>query len=128
MTRKKITTNKTDEQARCYYCNALLTSVNKTVDHMIPLVRGGSNTVDNKVPCCKACNRLKGDLTPDEFTLLKDVKRKYSKILTKKSYNELLDRLGLYRDEDKRNKRNALEYKVRKGELLDDYYRKIKQS
>ena len=54
----------------------------------------------------------------------KQVRKQYAKVLTKKSFNELLDRLGLYRDAGKRNKRNALEYKVRKGELLNEPIRK----
>ena len=113
-------------EERCYYCNILLTSSNRTIDHKIPLTRGGSNTADNKVLCCKACNKQKSDFTPEEFIFYKQVKKQYSKVLTKKSFNELLDRLGLYRDDAKRNKRNAFEYKVMKGELLNDYYRKNK--
>lgn len=109
---------------RCYYCNTLLTSSNKTIDHKIPLVRGGSNTAENKVPCCRSCNKQKSDYTPEEFMFYKQVKKQYSKVLTKRSFNELLDRLGLYRDAGKRNKRNNLEYKVRKGELLNEPTRK----
>lgn len=113
-----------NSKERCYYCNTLLTSSNKTIDHKIPLVRGGSNTAENKVPCCKSCNKQKSDYTPEEFMFYKQVRKQYAKVLTKKSFNELLDRLGLYRDADKRNKRNALEYKVRKGELLNEPIRK----
>ena len=40
----------------CVYCPALAT----TLDHVIPLSRGGPHTKDNLVPCCKSCNSKKG--------------------------------------------------------------------
>ncbi|TDW21087.1 HNH endonuclease [Rhizobium azibense] len=38
-----------------------------TTDHKIPTCRGGSDTRENKVPCCFRCNNLKGDMTAPEF-------------------------------------------------------------
>lgn len=32
-----------------------------TVDHFIPIAKGGSNELDNLRPSCRACNELKGD-------------------------------------------------------------------
>lgn len=58
---------------RCYYCDSKLTwddlslKTNKTVDHFIPLSKGGRNTNDNAVICCSRCNRMKGNFMPDEF-------------------------------------------------------------
>ncbi len=49
---------------RCGYCLVDLRSLPKefrTLDHMLPLVRGGSNTLDNVIPCCKPCNSRKKD-------------------------------------------------------------------
>ena len=105
----------------CYYCNCPLTKSTATIDHLIPLARGGSNTESNRVWCCKHCNIQKGDLTPDEFTLFKVVKKNYKKKLTAARFNDLCDRLGLYRTEKKRVKRNELEYAVRKN-LLEELY------
>lgn len=39
----------------CVYCGELAT----TVDHVVPLVRGGTNYEGNLVPCCKSCNSSK---------------------------------------------------------------------
>lgn len=39
----------------CAYCPSLAT----TVDHVIPLVRGGTNHEGNLVPCCRRCNSSK---------------------------------------------------------------------
>lgn len=48
----------------CYYCGRKVGFANLTMDHVIPLSRGGKSTRDNLVPCCKVCNnRKKGSLT-----------------------------------------------------------------
>lgn len=41
---------------RCAYCPALA----NTIDHAVPLVRGGTNYEGNLVPCCRSCNSSKG--------------------------------------------------------------------
>lgn len=50
---------------RCYYCGAV---GDLTVDHKVPLARGGSNHIDNLVPACRSCNSRKG--TQDELEYL----------------------------------------------------------
>ena len=42
---------------------------NLTLDHVIPVARGGRSTRGNCVPCCKACNNEKKALTPAEQIL-----------------------------------------------------------
>jgi 5-methylcytosine-specific restriction endonuclease McrA len=43
------------QRRTCYYCFDLAT----TVDHVIPLARGGDNFEGNLVPACRACNSSK---------------------------------------------------------------------
>lgn len=68
--RKKITFSKNlvfaREKGRCAYCGVLVSKHNKTIDHVIPSSRGGKTTFKNCVLCCKKCNDLKGDKTPEE--------------------------------------------------------------
>ncbi len=48
----------------CHYCGKNV-GINKlTMDHVIPLARGGRSTKGNLVPCCKACNNAKKDALP----------------------------------------------------------------
>ncbi len=48
----------------CHYCGKNV-GINKlTMDHVIPLARGGRSTKGNLVPCCKACNNTKKDRLP----------------------------------------------------------------
>lgn len=50
---------------KCAYC---LKSVEKlTMDHVIPLSRGGRHCPSNVVPACKSCNFSKGAKTPFEW-------------------------------------------------------------
>lgn len=49
----------------CAYCPAPAT----TIDHVIPLIRGGTNYEGNLVPCCLSCNSRKSDRLVIEFRL-----------------------------------------------------------
>jgi 5-methylcytosine-specific restriction endonuclease McrA len=51
----------------CFYCGEKLVPANRTLDHKIPLSRGGANTIDNVVPACRPCNQRKMRLTAREF-------------------------------------------------------------
>lgn len=52
---------------RCAYCGKQPPRLH--MEHMIPLSRGGSHSIDNVVPSCPSCNLRKGTKTPSEFLL-----------------------------------------------------------
>ena len=49
------------------YCGKKLTKRNATLDHIIPLSRGGTNDKSNIVWCCKECNWDKGSKLISEW-------------------------------------------------------------
>lgn len=51
----------------CYYCQQKFPPVQLTMDHLIPLVRGGKSTKGNLVPACKECNKEKKYALPWEW-------------------------------------------------------------
>lgn len=57
----------------CWYCPRPAA----TVDHLIPLVRGGTNHEGNLVPACLSCNSRKQDRLPIEFRLGKQASSTY---------------------------------------------------
>lgn len=44
----------------CYYCDNKFDKQLLTMDHVIPIARGGKSTKKNCVPACKECNSEKG--------------------------------------------------------------------
>jgi len=51
----------------CHYCGARVAPQELTLDHVVPLVRGGQSTRGNCVPACKECNSRKQSLLPVEW-------------------------------------------------------------
>ena len=51
----------------CHYCRKSFSYKYLTMDHLVPLSRGGRSTKDNLVPCCKDCNTLKKSMLPLEW-------------------------------------------------------------
>lgn len=45
----------------CHYCETRFPPSELTMDHKIPIARGGESTKKNVVPACKACNTQKGN-------------------------------------------------------------------
>ena len=48
----------------CHYCQKKFLPCNLTLDHVVPLARGGASTPGNMVPACKSCNQSKKLDTP----------------------------------------------------------------
>jgi 5-methylcytosine-specific restriction protein A len=51
----------------CYFCKLKFPPKELTMDHIVPLTRGGKSTKGNLVPCCKECNNKKKYLLPLEW-------------------------------------------------------------
>ena len=51
----------------CHYCRRRFPFKELTMDHVIPLSRGGRSTKGNLVPCCKECNSAKKAELPPEL-------------------------------------------------------------
>ena len=53
----------------CHYCGQKFASSKLTMDHVVPIARGGESTKGNIVPSCADCNRKKQLGTPAEALL-----------------------------------------------------------
>ena len=47
----------------CQYCTTRCKSDEVTIDHIVPESRGGADSWENTVTCCKSCNLLKDNMT-----------------------------------------------------------------
>jgi len=53
----------------CHYCGRKFKPEELSMDHIVPVARGGRSVKGNIVPCCKECNNRKKYLTPAEMIL-----------------------------------------------------------
>lgn len=53
----------------CHYCKEKFPPEELTMDHIVPISRGGKSNKGNLVVCCKECNTNKKYLTPVEILL-----------------------------------------------------------
>jgi 5-methylcytosine-specific restriction endonuclease McrA len=67
------------DKYRCVYCGY---TSHLTIDHVIPLSKGGSKDISNCVTACFYCNTRKGNRTPGEAGL----KFKYGRRASNMSY------------------------------------------
>lgn len=51
----------------CGICGNFVAPDNFSIDHIIPISKGGTYDYDNLQCCCKKCNQLKDDALPDDF-------------------------------------------------------------
>ena len=52
---------------RCHYCQEDFPPAELTMDHIVPISRGGCTVKSNVAPCCKECNNQKKYLLPLEW-------------------------------------------------------------
>lgn len=53
----------------CYHCGKKFKAEELTMDHLIPIIRGGKSDKKNCVPSCKDCNSKKGYKTRAELAM-----------------------------------------------------------
>ncbi len=58
-------------QGRCYYCGRKFPPSVLTMDHIVPISRGGRSVKSNLVPACQNCNFSKKHQLGFEFELKK---------------------------------------------------------
>jgi len=55
----------------CAYCGKPTAPRDLTMDHVVPVARGGRSVKGNVAPACRECNNKKKLLTPAEQLLMK---------------------------------------------------------
>ena len=63
-------------KGQCHYCQGSFKPRELTMDHIVPIARGGKSTKGNTVPACKACNSAKKQLLPMEWAAYLEAKTK----------------------------------------------------
>jgi 5-methylcytosine-specific restriction protein A len=53
----------------CHYCQKKFLPKELTMDHLVPLARGGQSVKNNLVPACRECNSSKKLSTPVDLIL-----------------------------------------------------------
>ncbi|MDX9731868.1 MAG: HNH endonuclease [Bdellovibrionales bacterium] len=53
----------------CHHCGGKFPKNELTMDHLIPVARGGRSTKGNVVPACRPCNQARGHQLDVERTL-----------------------------------------------------------
>lgn len=51
----------------CHFCGRKFPPRELTMDHIVPVIRGGKSTKGNLVPACKECNTKKKYMLPLEW-------------------------------------------------------------
>ncbi|MGE4131181.1 MAG: HNH endonuclease [Bdellovibrionales bacterium] len=53
----------------CQYCYEKFAEKKLTIDHVVPISKGGQHEWTNLVTACSACNNRKGDKTPERANM-----------------------------------------------------------
>lgn len=59
----------------CHWCKLPLIAETATVDHVIPLSRGGLNNSNNRVLACSPCNQARGNQMPEVKQKAQEIKK-----------------------------------------------------
>lgn len=82
-----------NDEGRCAICGKFVRFDEFTVDHIIPLAKGGTNEMSNLQCSCVTCNRIKQDILPQDlmekltdimvYQLKKKENKRFKKIIRK---------------------------------------------
>lgn len=75
------------DKGRCGICGKFVSPEEYTVDHIIPLSRGGTYEYGNLQCTCRRCNLMKADALPEDFI---DIVAKVMKYQAKKGNKKIL--------------------------------------
>ena len=51
----------------CAYCGRKISFDDMSIDHLLAVSKGGTDDVDNLIPCCYLCNHQKDNMSVEEF-------------------------------------------------------------
>ena len=57
----------------CQFCRCRLAPADLTIDHLVPVDRGGLDEITNYVSCCRPCNQKKANLPLEQFAASLDI-------------------------------------------------------
>lgn len=76
---------------RCAYCGIAPEKLH--IDHVIPVVMGGSSQISNLMPACISCNNYKSSMTVKEFRT--NIEQQVERARTQSVNFRLAERFGL---------------------------------
>lgn len=81
---------------KCLLCGKFIDYDDFTVDHIVPLAKGGTNDISNLQCTCKRCNSIKQDILPEELNevliemITYNLKKKYDKKIAKTLFKAII--------------------------------------
>ena len=108
--RRRFTANKrvviyNKNKGKCAICGDFVPFDEFTVDHIIPLAKGGTNKLNNLQCTCKTCNLIKQDILP------KDLMDKLTQIVF---YQMQINYKNSYWKEMKKIRKKYVRYRIRR--------------
>lgn len=87
--------------SRCAICGKQIDFNEMELDHINPVSLGGNSSQSNLQCCCVSCNRMKGNLPPEEFNtktisiFMWQMDKRYHSKLSWKMANKIINRMVL---------------------------------